>query len=447
MGVRVVGVYLDNDISATTGSRKRTEYYEMLEILKRDSARVVLSWHSDRMHRNNRELEDYIDICEPRGILTHTVRAGTMDLSTAVGQAAARTFTAWAGAQARQTGERLALRQAANRREGRWAGGIRPFGWELDGESLRAAEAAEIRWATQAVVEGDSLRVIARQMNARGSRGTRGKEWIASTVKQILMRPRNCGLMSHEGQIVGRGRWAPAVSEEEWRACVDVLERRGARSVERGGRPPRWLGAMLYICGGCGQPTLRGMPVAGGKGQAKYACAPKVDRLPGVRHVTRQAAALDAWVQEALIERLSRPDAVKLLRRPDHARAEIDVAALHAELARLHGVLEALAEDYADGALTRSAMLLGTERARHRITVVGDELAAASEADPLAAIVGTDVRREWFGTEDGGMPGYSLERRRAILRRLVDVWVMPASPGRRAPSKEWWKDIDLRWKD
>ena len=48
----------------------------MLDLLRSGGADVVLVWHTDRLHRSNAELEDYINVVEPCEILTETVKAG-----------------------------------------------------------------------------------------------------------------------------------------------------------------------------------------------------------------------------------------------------------------------------------------------------------------------------------------------------------------------------------
>ncbi len=42
---------------------------------------MVLVWHTNRLHRSNIELEDYINVVEPREISTETVTAGIIDLT------------------------------------------------------------------------------------------------------------------------------------------------------------------------------------------------------------------------------------------------------------------------------------------------------------------------------------------------------------------------------
>jgi DNA invertase Pin-like site-specific DNA recombinase len=89
LGYVVIKVFCDNDVSAYSG-KPRPEYLKMLEVLRSGGADVVLVWHTDRLHRSNAELEDYINVVEPREITTETVTAGMIDLNTPIGRMVAR---------------------------------------------------------------------------------------------------------------------------------------------------------------------------------------------------------------------------------------------------------------------------------------------------------------------------------------------------------------------
>ncbi len=78
LGWDVTAVHTDNDISAYSGKR-RPGYEQLLADIRDERVDAVIAWHGDRLHRSPIELEDYIAICDPRGVATHTVRAGELD--------------------------------------------------------------------------------------------------------------------------------------------------------------------------------------------------------------------------------------------------------------------------------------------------------------------------------------------------------------------------------
>src|SRR3954469_2636912 len=161
LGWTVVASRSDNDLSAYSG-KPRPGYRALLDDLEHGRADAVVVWHTDRLHRRPVELEEYIDVCDPRGVITQTVKAGPLDLATPSGRMVARML----GSAGRYEVEHMIERQQAAKLQaataGRWKGGRRPFGYEPDGVALREAEAAEIRRATDDLLAGMSLHAIAR---------------------------------------------------------------------------------------------------------------------------------------------------------------------------------------------------------------------------------------------------------------------------------------------
>lgn len=81
----------------------------MMTMLTARTADVVLCWHADRLHRSNAELEDYINVVEPRDITTETVKAGMIDLNTPVGRMVARQLCTIARYESEHRAERVAV--------------------------------------------------------------------------------------------------------------------------------------------------------------------------------------------------------------------------------------------------------------------------------------------------------------------------------------------------
>src|SRR4030095_15818299 len=69
LGWAIVAVHADNDLSAYSG-KPRPGYEALLADLRAGTADAVICWHTDRLHRRPVELEDYIAVCEPRGVPT-----------------------------------------------------------------------------------------------------------------------------------------------------------------------------------------------------------------------------------------------------------------------------------------------------------------------------------------------------------------------------------------
>src|SRR5690348_3663265 len=59
LGWDVVVAYTDNDLSAY-GGKRRPGYRQLLDDLDAGRVNAVLVWHTDRLHRSPRELEEYV---------------------------------------------------------------------------------------------------------------------------------------------------------------------------------------------------------------------------------------------------------------------------------------------------------------------------------------------------------------------------------------------------
>ena len=427
LGLRLVGVYADNDVSAFTG-KPRPDYLAMLADLDAGRARVVTAWHTDRLHRSPQELETYIDLAERRGVVTHSVKAGPLDLATPSGRAVARTLCAWARFESEHKGERVraARRQAAE--QGRWAGGCRPFGFESDGTTIRPGEAAAIAHASEAIVAGASLRAVVRDLNEAGHRTAWDKEWTPVGTRDMLRRPRNAGLTSY-GTETFPATWPAIVPEATWRAVVSILSDPARRTNTTGNNRVKWLGSGLYVCGVCGQSALRVSQI-GNHRQPGYRCKAREDTGHSGGHVTRAAPPLDDYVERIIVARLQQPDATSLYTAS--TGTDLDTTALHTEAAALGQRLTDLSTAFAEGTITLAQLRTGTSTLRARLTEIDDTLTAAAAVNPLAGLAGhPDIADIWYGNAPDRCDGLDLGRRRAVLAILLTVTVLPTSKGRR----------------
>jgi site-specific DNA recombinase len=408
LGWQVVAVHADNDLSAYSG-KPRPGYQALLLDLRAGTADAVICWHTDRLHRSPAELEEYIAVCEPRGVPTQTVKAGPIDLATPTGRAVARTVGAWARFEVEHQIERQQRARMQAATDGRWSGNKRPFGYQADGVTVHQAEAEALQWAAGQVLAGVSLRQIARELNGRGVRTSTGRQWDSRTLGRVLRRPRNAGLSVYRGQVVGEATWPAILNPDTWRGVVAVLGDPARRSNP--GRPPRWLLVNLAVCGVCGQPVIS-------KSRARpnmviYTCSAS-------SHLSRPAAPVDAFVEAVIVERLSRPDARELL-VPDR---RADTTNLHLRDAALRERLDELGRLYGEGAIDAPQLQAATAAIRAQREQITAELAAASRGSVLAGVVDApDPARVWAGLD--------LSRRRAIVDTLATVTIMPARRGRR----------------
>jgi DNA invertase Pin-like site-specific DNA recombinase len=408
-------VYCDNDTTAS-GKKRRPHYERLLADIGAGRVGAVITTDADRLHRHPMELEQYINICQPRDVPTHTIKKGDIDLTNSTGRMVARML----GAAARHEWERMVERQLnakrRNRDAGMRTGGSRPFGYQLDHESslvIDEREAQAVREGYRLLLAGAGCYTIAAAWNKAGYRtplaGDRGggNAWQQVTVRQLLNRAVNASLIEHGGEIVGKGRWEPIVDENTWRATRAILTSPSRRSTP--GPKPRHLLTGVLICGVCGNTRFAAHP-GGTAGAIMYVCA--VDR-PGLARkscVARDVAKLDAYVEAIIIERLSRPDVITAFAKPGE-----DVAALDARRTALNARLR----DWAgQPGITPQQVAIASAPLIEELGEVEGRITAALRAPELGEFTrGADPAAVW-----GAL---TIERKRAIAKMLLRVRLLP----------------------
>ncbi|MBT2508784.1 recombinase family protein [Streptomyces sp. ISL-98] len=429
LGLKVLEVYEDNDLSAYSG-KPRPGYKRLLDDLRAGRAGVVLAWHTDRLHRSPTELEEYIDVCQPQRIDTRTVKAGNLDLTTATGRMIARQL----GVQARYEVERMIERQKRSRdqmaEKGKYFGGPRPFGWEKGGVTQVPEEIAALREACQALLAGASLRAVAADFNERGIHTSSGGQWVGPDLRQVLLRPRNAGIIKHRGEEAGRAVWEPALDEPLWRSVVALLKEPSRRTVTTNVR--KHLGSNLYVCGVCGC-TLRASSKNSGKGRPMRS----VYRCREADHVTRSQPRLDDHVQLAVLERVSRPDAAELMAQREDP---VDVRGTQEEMRAARETLDSLAGMLGSGGMDLQEWRVASAAARARLKDAELVMSRAVKANPVGELLDTD-------DPEAAWNRFDLSRRRSVVDYLMTVRVMP-SRGGRLPGGQYWDaaTVQIEWK-
>lgn len=407
----IVADYCDNDISASTRSRKkRPEYERMLAAAAQREFDVILAYTSSRLTRRPSELEGQIRLAEEHGTRFMYVASPAFDLNTSAGRRVARILAANDAGEAEDIGERVKRQKAQAAEAGVWRGGRRPYGYDSDGITVRPAEAAIVVEMAEQLLAGVTLAGIARDLNDRGVLTSMGAKWNNVTIRQLLVRPRNAGLVEHRGQVLAgvEAQWPAILDEATFRAVCAVVED-PARMLNKLTPARKHLLTRIALCGVCRQPVDT---KSGRNG------LPRAYRCPS--HVSRRIDMVDATVERHMVHRLLRPDAVDLVEND----AE-DVQALHAEATVLRQRLDGLAQAFAGGTIDAGQMAAGSRALRERMDEVNAAIADASRMSMLAGLVGVDdVELRWH-------QDLPLDRKRRIIATLAEVLILPVlSKGR-----------------
>lgn len=412
-GWAVADVYIDNDVSAFSG-KARPEYARLLADIRSGRLVRVITWHPDRLHRSPKELEAFIDLIEATGCQVDTVQSGRIDLSTPSGRLNARVVGGFARYESEHKSERVRRKLLQNAEAGKHHGGSRPYGWEDDRVTLREQEARWVRTASRMLLEGNSVKAITRALHEQGSTNSLGTPWRHVTVRSMLVRPRNAGLRVHHGEIIGQGQWAPILERDTWEQ-VRLILTDPARTTNPGALSRQHLLTGIARCAipGCGAVMRVG------KARPYKGVTEDVYRCKGASCVVRNQSKVDELVQRIICARLSRPDAVALLRQDEGD----DGRDAKADVERLRIRLDVAAADYADGAIDSDQLRIITARLRPQIEAAERLVPSpARRTEVLAGLVGQpDAAQRWAALD------VSVQRK--VVDLLVDVVILPTRRG------------------
>lgn len=427
VGWGIADVYVDNDLSAYSG-KPRPGYRRLLEDLGTGTVDAVLAWHTDRLHRAPAELEEFIRVCDTRGVEVRTVKAGELDLGTASGRMVARILGDVARHESEHKAERIRRKHLELAEAGKVVGGgSRPFGFEPDRRTLRESEAELIREAARRVLSGDSLRGICADWNRRGVVTSTGGPWRQQVLRRLLMSGRIAGWREHRGVLVAPAEW-PAIVERE---TVDRLRARLADPSRRTARPDArryLLSGGLLRCGLCARP-LRARPRV--DHVRRYVC-PSGPMYGGCGGMAIVAEPLEDLVTERVLDVLDSPVVEAQARRLAEGTTDALVETLGAD----QRALEQLALDYyRDRLISRDEYLAARGPLERRIESARRRL-AESTGDRVLESVRSIARTRW--------PEIGFDQRRAILAALIES--ITIDRGRRGLNRFDPGRVEIRWR-
>ncbi|OUS93595.1 recombinase family protein [Rhodococcus sp. NCIMB 12038] len=404
-GWRVAMVIEDNDLSASRYARKARPGYERLwEVLRPNDVLVV--WEASRAQR---DLEAYVqlrNLCHDRSVLL-SYSGQTYDLS----KGNDRFTTALDALLAERASDEMSARTlralSANAAAGRAHGKI-PYGYKAVRDPVTGrivqrarddAEAKVIREIVERLLGGESLYRIAADLTER-SVPTPGKstKWHGSHISKMMRRATYAGLRSHNGEIIGPGRWEALITEQEYRRLTAILEA-PERLTHRGPEPAHLLSGIAE-CGVCGGPMRR----LKGHGYPAYTCDAKG------RHVSRSVKHLDEYVTGAVLAVLQDP---RLIAAMNDERAENE----HLDTARALRIrLEEFYIAASEGDITAAALGHIESRLLPQIEEAEQRGRQVFINPMVTKVAGPGAQESWTGL--------SLIEQRDLVRSIVRVTVL-----------------------
>jgi DNA invertase Pin-like site-specific DNA recombinase len=412
-GWEVVGIYEDTQ-SASNRDKVRLGYNRLETDFDNGLFEAIICYDLDRLTRQPRQLEDWIDKTRDKG-LTLVTANGEADLNTDAGRLFAGIKIQVARAEVERKGarQRRALRQKVE--SGRMLKGRRRTGYEIDG-SVRETEATFIREVFERFASGEPINTLVKDFNQKGVLGPEGIPIHRSLIRGILRNARYCGRNFYKGEFVGMGSWKPIVSEELFDLVQSILSD-PKRITNHIGMERKYLGSGLFQCSICDKKVST-------NGRA-YWC-----KMGG--HIQRATTHIDQFVREVVADRLENSESLNVVQDKDDSKS----VELAERAKNLRNRLEQIGLDYDQGIID------GVRYASARDTIESELKIVETERIKLA---GGNTLLNIF---KDGTPGESflnapLGVQRAVVGALVEVRIHKVSGGRKAFDEE---SIGFRWK-
>jgi DNA invertase Pin-like site-specific DNA recombinase len=305
MGWIIVGVFQDNDISASRFSTApRPGYQALLDSIQAGEVDVVLATEMQRIYRRLEELLEVIYLAETTPLRKiETTNGNGYDLSTGVGIHNAVAAVNNAVLESRQISDRIRRKKRAQAKEGLHNGGPRPYGFEADGLTVRESEAEVLRDAATRLLVGESLRSITRRLNHWGITTANGKQWHMSTLRDALASPRVKGVRINNG-VEYPAAWPAIIDPETWES-LQVLFRSESRLAKHPKAGRSYLLTGFIECGECQKRTVVGNSTGRHDQQRRrYYCVKTNEQGvdTGCGQSSRRAEPLELLVTQAVLD-------------------------------------------------------------------------------------------------------------------------------------------------
>lgn len=441
-GLEIVATFVDNNRSASKPDGKRPRYDELMKMVARGEIDVITTKYTARLYRVLRELIPLTDVLKRADVPVWAIKSGEVDLSTADGRLRANIMGSVSQHEVEVMGERVSAASERRAKKGRFNGGARRFGYEHcdtraiyihrgnDTEVIERptgplrlvrSEAAAIKWAYLHIQRGGSLESVVRMW--RGPRhnlvGPTGAKFTASTVRDILVRPMNAGIVVFKGEILDAASDVPAIVDKAtWHNVVAILSdparRKGA------GQPTLTLLAPVLRCQICIDHPERMKRSNSAKMTAKVRQRNNgvTEPIYGCRdgHVSRQRGMLDLAVQALFIEYV-KTHAHKL-RRPA-AATEVMTTAL-AQADELRGRLAAYQAQAHE--MEPADFRAATTTIRAKLAQLTERIVTSSGSPATTAWIAADnMEADWAGM--------NVKDRQSVLKENIDHIAL--APGRK----------------
>ena len=425
-GWEVAEWFQDLDLSGRLGPEDRPALQELIRRAQDRDCDAVVFYRIDRLSRE--PAHHYAILASLREAGVHVDSVGLPADDTPEGAFMWDLSAALAKLESLRLGKRLRDMHRRLATEGRWGGGVVPYGWRhVHDENgarlvLDPEEAHWRRWIHEQYQAGWSCFRITRHLNDHGVRTRRGVPWHDGVVWNMLRSPYQVGARQTEEGLSAGGNVEPLLTQESYERTLALMQ---IRHRVRGRLGSHEIPARICRCGNCGGAMVSGSTKKLGERHiSTYHC--QRHKIGVCEHgVSIRYHKLLPFVEKRLFQHL------KGSRAPRPKREDENLAPLIEELERVRDSLGRLALMRAEGQIGEAEFQSARALQRKR----QDKLEA--KLDRMSHRLEGDVRQSLLDAawEDLGQltqetwQVLSLQAKRDIIGLVIDQIVIEPATG------------------
>ncbi|MFD8494278.1 recombinase family protein [Amycolatopsis sp. NPDC059657] len=284
--------------------------------------------------------------------------------------------------------------------------------WEKFLRTLSPENAVVARELVARVVDGESAKELARELNRDEVAYVLPSVWTAKKVRNVALSQAAAGIAVYQGQPVlvkqtdesgevvtkpVKAQW-PAIISPEDRTLLTAMLHDPARSANRDGSRVRHFWSGIARCAECDKGLTANVDKVRGR----------IYRCP-TGHVYVDQQQLDAWLLEQAMCQLERTDARKLF-RIESSNTKAAVASQQAQVLRAE--LEGWKADAVAGRVSRASFIDIEAGLLERIAKLDEQSKRATLPPTLAKVIGPQAREAFLALGD-------VTAQREILRAMM----------------------------
>lgn len=237
--------YDDGGISG--GTLERPALQRLLADIDDGLVDVVVVYKIDRLSRSLMDFSRLVEVFDRNGVTFVSVTQ-SFNTTTSMGRLTLNILLSFAQFEREVTAERIRDKFRASRMKGMWMGGNTPLGYEVRDRKLvvRKEDAEHVRWIFTRFIELGSATELARDVDSRNIRTSRGNRIDKKAIYRILNNRVYLGDAVHKGESYP-GEHTAIIDQCLWDKVQDILtESPRIRAARTRAQTPALLKGLIF---------------------------------------------------------------------------------------------------------------------------------------------------------------------------------------------------------